>query len=123
MKNKKGQIANLAGVSAIWGVHRQTVTAWVRKGCPFIQRADQKRGLDWEFDTAAVSKWRLDLAVANAVGETENVTELELNRRKLADLFSKFGSMSAFEKSRRSTWGRREPISERPLCALKLPLG
>jgi phage terminase Nu1 subunit (DNA packaging protein) len=84
MGKKAPNHANLAQLANIFGVHRQTVRAWVRRGCPFIHDADQTNGRDWLFDTAAVAAWRVDRAVEDAVGGTQDASEAELRRRKLA---------------------------------------
>ena len=80
----KGQIVNFVDLVALWGISRNTLYSWLRKGCPFIKKADRSRGIQWEFNTADVAQWRLDQAVQDVIAETSNATEDELRRRKLA---------------------------------------
>ena len=82
--NNKGEIVSAIGLSGIWGVHRNTIAAWVKRGCPYITKADRTRGVEWQFNTADVAHWRIDLAIQDTIGDTEQATETELNRRKLA---------------------------------------
>ncbi len=73
-----------SGCAEIFGVHRNTVAAWVKQGCPFVQRGNKSQGKDWVFDTAEVAQWRADKAVRDSVGDTNDSSEDELRRRKLA---------------------------------------
>lgn len=68
----------------IFGVHRSTVAAWLRQGCPYVQKADKKQGKDWVLDTADVAQWRADKAVQDSVGDHDQASDEELKRRKLA---------------------------------------
>ncbi len=83
MKNK-GNIVSLVQLAAVFAVHRNTVAAWVKRGCPYLQKADRSQGIEWQFDTAEVHQWRTDQAVTNAVGDTSEADQEELYRRKLA---------------------------------------
>jgi terminase small subunit / prophage DNA-packing protein len=77
----KGQIVSRAGISEMWGVALTTVDAWVRAGCPVVQRGS--RGVEWAFNTADVAKWRENRAAEQAVGKGP-LDEEELKKRKLA---------------------------------------
>jgi len=68
------------GLAEVFGVAMPTIDSWVRAGCPFVQKGG--RGVEWQFDTAAVARWREQKAVADATGDTI-VEEAELKRRKL----------------------------------------
>src|SRR5689334_3744886 len=57
MPQYKGLIVNRVGLAEIFGVSLPTVDAWVRGGCPYLQRADRDRGIPWQFNTAAVIAW------------------------------------------------------------------
>jgi phage terminase Nu1 subunit (DNA packaging protein) len=70
-----------SGLAAVFGVAMPTVDAWVRNGCPYVQKGG--RGVEWKFDTADVSKWKEQRAVEAATGNTA-ADESELKRRKLA---------------------------------------
>ena len=80
----KGQIVSASGLAAVFGVHRNTVNNWVKKGCPYIQKADRRRGQEWQFSTAEVAQWRTEQAIIDAVGDTATVDKEELIKRKLA---------------------------------------
>jgi terminase small subunit / prophage DNA-packing protein len=47
--------ANKAEVAEWFGVSVPTVDAWIRRGCPHLQRGN--RGLSWIFDIKAVAEW------------------------------------------------------------------
>lgn len=79
----KGQIATRAGVADLWGVALTTVDTWVRNGCPVVQRGS--RGIEWQFNTADVARWREDERAKQAAGAApQNDEELD-RRRKVAD--------------------------------------
>jgi phage terminase Nu1 subunit (DNA packaging protein) len=77
----KGQIVNRTVLADIFGVAVNTVDAWVRSGCPVVQRGS--RGKEWQFRTSDVAQWRTDQARDQAAGATL-ADEAELKRRKLA---------------------------------------
>lgn len=77
-------IVNATELGEIMGVHRSTVVKWTREGCPFLQKSDKRRNQEWQFESSDVMRWREEVAVKNAVGDTEETTEEELRRRKLA---------------------------------------
>lgn len=79
-----GQNFSLSELSALLGVHRNTLSTWVKRGCPHLQKADRSRGQEWQFDLAAVVRWREDQAVAAALGDTTQIDDKEARRRKLA---------------------------------------
>lgn len=81
MSRRKGQTETRAGIASVFGVALPTVDGWVRNGCPFVQRGS--RGVEWQFNTADVSKWLQTRAREEASGESV-ADEAELKRRKLA---------------------------------------
>lgn len=80
----KGQLLNLTEASAMSGVHRNTFMAWVRRGLPYIQKANRNRGVDWQFDSACVIEWREEQAALNAVGDITALDIDEARRRKVS---------------------------------------
>ena len=80
----QGNIVSLTQLSGFFAVHRNTVSAWVKRGCPYVQKADRGRGQEWQFSTAEVAQWRTDQAVHDLVGDTTDVDKEELQKRKLA---------------------------------------
>ena len=48
---------SLAELSRLVGRHRNTVAAWVRRGCPTLEAADRSQGRAWRFDPPAVVRW------------------------------------------------------------------
>lgn len=78
---QKGNVVTRSALSDAFGVALPTVDAWVRSGCPFIQRGG--RGKEWKFNTADVAQWRCDVAREEALGKT-SASEEELKLRKLA---------------------------------------
>lgn len=83
-KIMSGKQVSQSECASVFGVHRNTVAAWVKKNCPVVQVGNKSQGRDWILDTAAVAQWRAEQAVQNAVGNTEAATEDELRCRKLA---------------------------------------
>lgn len=68
------------GLAEVFGVSMPTVDSWVRAGCPVVKRGS--RGVEWQFDTAEVIKWREQRAADMAAGDTK-ADETELRRREL----------------------------------------
>ena len=73
----KGEVVNLAELIRSLGIQRNTLLAMVRRGCPYISKPPRTKGSKWEFNSAEVHQWRIDLAVKEAIGdvrETEILT-------------------------------------------------
>lgn len=77
-----GKQVNRTELAELHDVSLPTVSAWVRKGCPVIERGG--KGKQWIFDSAAVATWREDQAVLSAVGDTDKLDIDEARRRKTA---------------------------------------
>lgn len=58
-----GRLVNRADLAGIFGVSVNTVTNWIEKGCPYVERGSN--GVEWQFDTAAVIDWKVQRAVEN----------------------------------------------------------
>lgn len=78
----RGRQVNRQELAEVFGITVVTVDAWVRRGCPYVQRG--AKGKVWKFDTAAVAEWRREQARDEASGVNETDGEDELKRRKLA---------------------------------------
>ena len=78
----RGQEVNQTGLADTFGVSLPTVRAWVRRGCPVVQRG--AKGKQWVFNTADVAQWREDEAAAAAVGDTSKMDMDEARRRNEA---------------------------------------
>ena len=55
----KGEVVNRVELAKILGVSLPTIDAYVRRGCPYVSKADREKGIPWEFNTAAVIDWRI----------------------------------------------------------------
>ncbi len=55
--SKKGLIVNRRELADICGVSLPTVGAYVRRGCPYVSRADRDKGIPWQFNTYLVIEW------------------------------------------------------------------
>lgn len=77
----KGRAVNREELAEVFGVSLNTVTSWIRGGCPFEQKGRQ--GKPWRFNTRDVSEWLRDQARLEAEG-TAPLDEFELKMRKLA---------------------------------------
>jgi len=77
----KGRTLGKQEIADLFGVSETSVDAWIRKGCPIIQRGS--KGVAWQINSAAVSNWLRERDVENATGNNLS-DEQELKRRKLA---------------------------------------
>ena len=50
------RIKNRAEVAEFFGISLPSLDAWIRNGCPFIQKGS--RGISWQFDLLEVAKWK-----------------------------------------------------------------
>ena len=78
----KGNEVNKSALAETFGVSLPTVNAWVRRGCPVVQKGSKSR--QWLFNTAEVAAWREDEAAAAAVGDTAKMDMDEDRRRNEA---------------------------------------
>lgn len=62
----RGLIMNRAELATLFEVSLPTVDAWVRKGCPVIERGS--KGRPWQFSSADVFDWRVTCGVRGALG-------------------------------------------------------
>lgn len=86
MPRRSGQTVNRADLAAIFGVVPNTVTEWVRKGCPVLSRGSH--GREYQFDTAAVIKWRMDglkEGLSKSDGREKPNFEIDRARKMQAD--------------------------------------
>lgn len=75
---------SLAELVEMLQVHRNTITAWLKRGMPYVQKAEAARGQPWQFNLADVVRWREDQAALAAVGDTSELDIQEARRRKTA---------------------------------------
>jgi phage terminase Nu1 subunit (DNA packaging protein) len=71
-------IVNRAQLADIFGISLPTVDAWKRAGCPVLQHG--AKGVAMQFDTAAVTKWRQQVILADATGDKQQDAD-EIDRR------------------------------------------
>ena len=77
----KGKQVTRQALADVFGVSLPTIDAWVRKGCPFVEKGG--RGQEWQFNTAQVSKWLRDRDVEEATGGIpDDIEELKLREQK-----------------------------------------
>ena len=77
----KGKQITRQALADVFGVSLPTIDAWVRKGCPFVEKGG--RGQEWQFNTAQVSKWLRDRDVEEATGGIpDDLEELKLREQK-----------------------------------------
>lgn len=77
----KGRAVNREELAEVFGVSLNTVSTWIRNGCPFDQRGRQ--GKPWKFNTRDVSEWLRDQAREEAASD-KPADEYSLKLRKLA---------------------------------------
>lgn len=80
---------NRTGIAQVLGVSMNTVSDWVERGMPVVQRGS--RGVPWTFDAAACVRWQLDYELANAKGEESKDVTLDdaIRRSTIADAILK----------------------------------
>lgn len=76
-------LVNRAKLAEIFDVALTTIDAWVKKGCPVVQRG--ARGVEWSFNTADVARWREDERARQAAGTVPDDREKLDLRRAQAD--------------------------------------
>lgn len=77
----KGKQVTRQALADVFGVSLPTIDAWVRKGCPFVEKGG--RGQEWQFNTAQVSKWLRDRDVEEATGGIpDDLDELKIREQK-----------------------------------------
>lgn len=77
-----GLEVNRREIARLLGVSMPTVTDWVDRGLPVVDRGS--RGIPWVFDVAACFAWRLEYELANAVGaSTRDVSREDAEKRKI----------------------------------------
>ena len=77
----KGKQVTRQALADVFGVSLPTIDAWVRKGCPFVEKGG--RGQEWKFNTASVSTWLRDRDVEEATGGIpDDLEELKLREQK-----------------------------------------
>jgi len=64
-------IVNRANCAKTFGVSVKTISAWVRRGCPYEQKGG--KGTEWLFDTPKVFRWHLE----NVEGPAEAPAEAD----------------------------------------------
>lgn len=83
-QEKRGKFVNRADLADTFGISLPTVDAWVKKGCPVVERGS--KGRQWVFDTAVVHDWRIQLALSDSVTATASaggqISKDEADRRK-----------------------------------------
>ena len=80
-----GKKVSQSQCAEVFGVHRNTIAAWLRQGCPFDQKANKSQGLDWVLDTAQVAQWREEKAASDASGRTDNLQiDIQTEKARLA---------------------------------------
>ncbi len=81
---KNGRIVNRAQLANLCKVSLPTVDAWLRQGCPAVERGS--KGRECRIDIAAVIDWRVRTAVEDAVSGIQDgegkVSQKEADRRR-----------------------------------------
>lgn len=69
-------------IAIFYGVNINTITQWIAKGCPFVQKGGP--GKKWILSSLEVTQWREEQITAAAVGDVSQLDINEARRRKLA---------------------------------------
>lgn len=80
------RVYSVVEASALIGIHRNTLTAWLKDGCPAERKANAELGIAWEVHLPDVIEWmaqrRVEAAVSSLDGG-EKVSEDEARRRRV----------------------------------------
>jgi len=104
-KMEQGKKVNRTELAELCGIAMTTVDAWVRAGCPYVQRAGAGRG--WLFNTAEVMRWREQRAAEEAGGDTQDEAALRLRKLRAEtisaelDLEQKKGQLAPLDQIER----------------------
>ncbi len=79
----QGKLVNMAELAGLLNKSPTTIASWVKRGLPYVRKADRRKQLDWQFSVPQVVGWLLEREVVGD-DDSENVTTSELERRKLA---------------------------------------
>jgi len=71
-----------AELGRLMGASIPTVSQWVSKGCPYVQKGS--KGKQWIFNVPDVVAWRGEQIAIQAVGDTKSLDIDEARRRKVA---------------------------------------
>lgn len=90
---------NRRDLARVLSVSMPTITDWVDKGMPVVNRGT--RGIPWVFDVATCVRWRLDYELANAKGaESRDITREDAERRSIvADAILKEIKLAELQRS------------------------
>ncbi|MCX2696233.1 terminase small subunit [Ochrobactrum chromiisoli] len=84
----KNRIVSLQELSTLLHRDRNTISAWLKHGLPYVEAADKNIGKAWSFDTAEVVRWLEKRAADSAVeklgvlGSDGKTSEEEAKRRR-----------------------------------------
>lgn len=53
-----GVEVNRAKLAEVFGISVDTVSAWIKRGCPVLHRG--RKGVEWKFNTADVHRWQIE---------------------------------------------------------------
>ncbi len=77
---------SLAKAAEIIGTSRNTLSAWISRGAPAVEKADRSSGKEWQLSIPAIFAWQVRTAIADALasfhGEAGQITKEEADRRK-----------------------------------------
>lgn len=80
------RVFSVVEAAALIGVHRNTLTAWLKEGCPAERKANADLGVSWEVYLPDVIEWRTEQRIEAAVSSLdggEKVSEDEARRRRM----------------------------------------
>ena len=67
-KDPRARLMSLAQVADVLDRDRNTVSRWIKDGCPVVESADRRTGRQWVLDLAEVVRW-LESRAADSVAE------------------------------------------------------
>lgn len=83
-------VHSLSQTATLLGVHRNTLSQWLREGCPAVVKADRERGVEWQLALPDIIAWRIERAVGDAVashgGDGTGMSVEEAQRRRAVAL-------------------------------------
>lgn len=82
-RTHSGSLVNRVKLAEIFGVSVDTVSAWVKRGCPYLVGGD--KGKQWSFNSASVFRWHLESVDGSSGSQTPENYEKSKARKMAAD--------------------------------------
>jgi terminase small subunit / prophage DNA-packing protein len=76
---------SLIQTAALLGVNRSTISSWISRGAPVVEKADRSLKKEWKLSLPDIVNWRIETSVADATAALRTdgqISKDEADRRK-----------------------------------------